>query len=135
MHTWLAYTCICAYARRQPDVVYEGSRHRGTQHDGGCLAIRSLPIPTLEFGGDGCRRLQAPHAPRRQPALVSVDHEIAVLGLAAPSRQPVPGPGRPRTQVEPGSLGSGRPLSLSRRVADADAAGPAPLELTTAEWA
>ena len=66
---------------------------------------------------------------------MSVDHETAVLGLAAPPRQPVPGPGRPRTQVEPGSLGSGRPPSLSRRAGDADAAGPAPPELTTAEWA
>jgi len=127
-----------AYAhmlRRQPGAVYEGSRHGGTQNDGGCLAIRSLPIPTMEFGGDGCWKLQTPHASRRQPALVSVDHETAVLGLAAPPRQPVPGPGRPRTQVEPGSLGSGRPPSLSRRAGDADAAGPAPPELTTAEWA
>jgi hypothetical protein len=126
-----------AYAhmlRRQPGLCMKGSRRGGTQNDGGCLAIRSLPIPTLEFGGDGCRRLQAPHASRRQPALVSVDHETAVLGLAAPPRQPVPGPGRPRTQVELGSLGSGRPPFLSRRVGDADAAGPAP-ELTTAEWA
>jgi hypothetical protein len=135
MHTWLAYTCICAYATAPARAVYEGSRHGGTQHDGGCLAIQSLPIPTLEFGGDGCRRLQAPHASRRQPALVSVDHEIAVLGLAAPPRQPVPGPGRPRTQVEPGSLGSGRPPSLSRQAGHADAADPAPPELTTAEWA
>lgn len=121
--------------RRQPGAVYEGSRHGGTQNDGGCLAIRSLPIPTMEFGGIGCWKLQTPHASRRQPALVSVDHETAVLGLAAPPRQPVPGPGRPRTQVEPGSLGSGRPPSLSRRAGDADAAGPAPPELTTAEWA
>lgn len=66
---------------------------------------------------------------------MSVDHETAVLGLAAPPRQPVPGPGRPRTQVEPGSLGSGRPPSLSPQAGYADAAGPAPPELTTAEWA
>ena len=66
---------------------------------------------------------------------MSVDHETAVLGLAAPPRQPVPGPGRPRTQVEPGSLGSGRPPSLWRQAGHADAAGPTPLELTTAEWA
>ena len=56
---------------------------------------------------------------------MSVDHETAVLGLAAPPRQPVPGPGRPRTQVEPGSLGSGRPPSLSRQAGHADAADPA----------
>jgi hypothetical protein len=62
-------------------------------------------------------------------------HETAVPGPAAPPRQPVPGPGRPRTQVEPGSLGSGRPPSLSRQAGHADAAGPAPLQLTTAEWA
>jgi hypothetical protein len=113
----------------------KGSRHGGTQNDGGHPAIRSLPIPTFEFGGDGCRWLQTPHASRRQPALVSVDHETAVLGLAAPPRQPVPGPGRPRTQVEPGSLGSGRPPSTARHAGHAEAARPAPPQLTTAEWA
>ena len=66
---------------------------------------------------------------------MSVDHESVVLGRAAPPRQPVPGPGRPRTQVEPGSLGSGRPPSLSRQAGHADAADPAPPELTTGEWA
>jgi hypothetical protein len=135
MHTWLAYTCICAYATAPARAVYEGSRHGGTQHDGGCLAIRSLPIPTLEFGGDGCRRLQAPHASRRQPALVSVDHEVVFMDSTPPPPRPSPGPGRPRTQVEPGSLGSGRPPSLSRQAGHADAADPAPPELTTAEWA
>jgi hypothetical protein len=66
---------------------------------------------------------------------VSVDHETAVLGLAAPPRQPVPGSGRPRTQVEPGSLGSGRLPSTARQPGHAEAAGPAPPQLTTAEWA
>ena len=131
---WGLHTPAYAHMlRRQPGAVHEGSRHGGTQNDGGHPAIRSLPIPTFEFGGDGCRRLQTPHASRRQPALVSVDHETAVLGLAAPPRQPVPGPGRPRTQVEPGSLGSGRPPSRSRQAGHADAAGPAPAVLTTAE--
>ena len=89
----------------------------------------------MEIVGNGCWRFQAPHASRRQPGPVSVDHEAAVLGLAAPPRRPVPGPGRPRTQVEPGSLGSGRPRSPAPQAGRTEAAGPAPPQLTTAEWA
>jgi hypothetical protein len=66
---------------------------------------------------------------------VSVDHETAVLGLAAPPRQPFSGAGRPRTQVEPGSLGSGRPPSLPRQAGHAGAARHVPPKLTAAEWA
>jgi hypothetical protein len=66
---------------------------------------------------------------------VSIDHEAAVLGLAAPPRGPVPAPGRPRTQVEPGSLGSGR-LPTASLQADRDTcAHPPSPELTAAEWA
>lgn len=53
----------------------------------------------------------------------------AVPGPATPPSRPVPGRGRPRTQVEPGSLGSGRPPLQS-------GAATAPLpELTDAQWA
>jgi len=61
-----------------------------------------------------------------------------VLGLAVPPSRPVPGRGRPRTQVEPGSLGSGRPPTLSDPAATADPADVADLrlpELTDAGWA
>jgi len=62
----------------------------------------------------------------------------AVLGSAAPPSWPVPGRGRPRTQVEPGSLGSGRPPLPSDAAASADSGGAAtaPLpDLTDAQWA
>ena len=104
------------------------------QNDGGCLSIRSSPYPPWRSAAMGAEGFGI-HRHRGGNALVSVEHETAVLGLAAPPRQPVPGPGRPRTQVEPGSLGSGRPPSLSRQAGHADAAGPAPPEFTTAEWA
>ncbi len=62
----------------------------------------------------------------------------AVLGPAVPPSRPAAGRGRPRTQVEPGSLGSGRPPISSDAGAappeSAEAAAPLP-DLTDAQWA
>lgn len=61
-----------------------------------------------------------------------------VQGLAVPPSRPGPGRGRPRTQVERGSLGSGRPPTPSGPAASVDlghAADPRPPELPAAQWA
>jgi hypothetical protein len=121
--------------RRQPAAAYEGEspwRHAERWR----LPGNSIPPHTRP----GVRRrwvLKAPDSTCIEEVTRSRERRsrVRVLGRAAPPRQPVPGPGRPRTQVEPGSLGSGRPPSLSRQAGHADAAGPAPPELTTAEWA
>jgi len=66
------------------------------------------------------------------------EKSIAVLGPAVPPSRPLAGRGRLRTQVEPGSLGSGRPPLPSDAAASADSGGAAtaPLpDLTDAQWA
>jgi hypothetical protein len=61
---------------------------------------------------------------------------VGDLGPAVPPHRPDPGRGRPRTQVEPSSLGSGRPPSPGSQPAPAEAAGSCPRpELTVAERA
>jgi hypothetical protein len=65
------------------------------------------------------------------------EKSCVVPGPASPPSRPASGRGRPRTQVEPGSLGSGRP-PLPPVAASADSGGvaTAPLpELTDAQWA
>ncbi len=66
------------------------------------------------------------------------EESIAVPGPVIPPSRPAPGRDRPRTQVEPSSLGSGRPplppAAASADSGDAAAAAPLP-ELTDAEWA
>jgi hypothetical protein len=68
---------------------------------------------------------------------VTVDQEsVGGLGPAMPPHRPAPSRGRPRTQVEPGSLGSGRPPSPMSQPAPGEAAGGCSrLELTVAERA
>jgi hypothetical protein len=86
----------------------------------------------LQFPGEvGTSAFQATG---RWPSPVTVDQAAAdVLGPTAPPKRPVPGRGRPRTQVEPGSLGSGRPPIPLPQAAQAEASGRARLELTAAE--
>lgn len=60
---------------------------------------------------------------------------VRLLEQAVPPYRSAPGRGRPRTQVEPGSLGSGRPSNPSPQPAPTEAAGLPPPELTAAEWA
>jgi hypothetical protein len=81
------------------------------------------------------RRSAAPIAVGRRAGLMSI-HQRAVrlLGQAVPPSRSVPGRGRPRTQVELSSLGSGRPPNPSEP-APTEAAGLPPSELTAAEWA
>jgi hypothetical protein len=68
---------------------------------------------------------------------VTVDQEsVGGLGPAVPPHRLDSGRGRPRTQVEPGSLGSGRPPSpLSEPAPAASAGGRSRPELTAAERA
>ena len=83
----------------------------------------------------GAEKLQTPHASRRTTRSRerrSRDH--------CPGTGRAPTPASPRTgqAPDPGRArlpGFRAPPSLSRRAGDADAAGPAPPELTTAEWA
>jgi hypothetical protein len=59
---------------------------------------------------------------------------MGALGRAVPPNRPAPGRGRPWTQVEPGSLGSGCPPEpLAATVCQAS--DPARPDLTAAEWA
>jgi hypothetical protein len=60
---------------------------------------------------------------------------VRLLEQAVPPYRSAPGRGRPRTQVEPGSLSSGRPPNPSPQPAPAEAAGQPQPELTAAEWA
>lgn len=73
----------------------------------------------------------------RWTSLVTVNQEsVGVLGPAVPPRRPDPGRCRPRTQVEPGSLGSGRPPSPVSQPERSEATGGCShLDLTAAERA
>jgi hypothetical protein len=75
----------------------------------------------------------------RRPDLVTMNHQDpnAVPGSAIPPSRPAPGRGRPRAQVEPGSLGSGRPpLPPDAASADPGGVATAPLpDLSDAQWA
>jgi hypothetical protein len=89
-----------------------------------------------------CAGLRAPDAskPERRPELVTIHHQQPgdVLRPAVPPSRPVPGRGRPRTQVERGSLGSGRPPTPFQPAAPSDrGAGSdlAPSQLSAAQWA
>src|SRR6266508_538595 len=77
--------------------------------------------------------------PEGGPDLVSHHQQPgAVQGPAVPPSRPAPGRGRPRTQVERGSLGSGRPPTPSGPAAPVDPGHAADLrqpELTDAHWA
>ena len=77
--------------------------------------------------------------PEGAPDLVSHHQQPgAVQGPAVPPSRPAPGRGRPRTQVERGSLGSGRPPTPSGPATPVDPGHAADLrqpELTDAHWA
>jgi hypothetical protein len=67
---------------------------------------------------------------------VTIDQAaVVLLGPAAPPSRPVPGRGRPRTQVEPGSLGSGCPPKSRLEAAPVEAAGRPMQQLTAPELA
>jgi hypothetical protein len=61
--------------------------------------------------------------------------DVRLLEQAVPPSRSVPGRGRPRTQVELSSLGSGRPPNPSPPPAPTEVAGQPRPELTAAEWA
>jgi hypothetical protein len=88
-------------------------------------------------GDEGCsrRRTLGTRGSARTRVVRTRERIAGVLGPAVPPSPPTPGRGRPRTQVERGSLGSGRPPHpAGDQRTGRHPKTPAP-QLSAAEWA